>query len=210
MPGAAVVLALVMMKVLKFVALWQVVQAVPAGNGTWFAGTTLVAGEPANSLPAAWHWSQAIEATWLWTIDGAVVPLTLANDQPPGSWLEDRWQLSQGTPAGIGICGLAVPVFEPVIVAGKPAQVRPEAWQVRQATPATPACTMDGGAAALVLVIRKVVKLLAEWQLAQAVVPKGTWLAGGCLSAGAAMFAKLRPAAWQVSQVVATGVWVMV
>ena len=46
-----------------------------------------------------------------------------------------------------------------VLVVGVPTKLRPEAWQVAQATPETTECTMPGGAVALALVNAKLVKL---------------------------------------------------
>ena len=70
-------------------------------------------------------------------------------------------------------------------------------WQMAQATPLTALCTMAGGALAETFGMAKAVKFVAEWQLSQAAVPTGMWLAGGALSASAVHTpAKLNPAAW--------------
>jgi len=50
------------------------------------------------------------------------------------------------------------------------------------------------------LLITKVVKFDAAWQLSQAALAKAMWLVGGSTRTGGAMLAKFRPAAWQVAQ----------
>ena len=62
-------------------------------------------------------------------------------------------------------------------------KVLPVAWQVAHAAPLT--------APWFIGVPAKLVKTEEEWQLSQAVVPTGMWVAGRTLSVGGAMFAKL-------------------
>ncbi len=62
----------------------------------------------------------------------------------------------------------------------------------------------------LLLLITKLVKPVALWQLSQAAVPKGTWFAGGNFKVGGAMLAKLLPVAWHCAQLLAIFTWFIV
>lgn len=103
------------------------------------------------------------------------------------------WQISQAAvPMGTWFEGGALVAGAPMKFAATPA-----AWQPAQAIPGTAACTMAGGAVPDALANWKLVKVLAEWQLSQAAVPNGTWLAGGAFSGFVVHApAKLNPAAW--------------
>jgi len=70
--------------------------------------------------------------------------------------------------------------------------VMPYSWQLSQAFARTTACFM--------MVPEKVVKLLVEWQLSQAIVPVVIWLDGKVLTAGVP--ANVSPAPWHVMQFV--------
>src|SRR5258706_627391 len=70
------------------------------------------------------------------------------------------------------------------LVLGVPAQLIPASWQLEQAAELTTLCTIAGGAAPLAFVNLNAVQLPGSWQLLQAALPKGTWLAGGTTVAG--------------------------
>ena len=74
-----------------------------------------------------------------------------------------------------------------------PTSVLPEPWQV--AHPLVNPAWFIGGTA---FAITKVVKVVAEWQFVQAVLPIGMWLAGSTLVAGVP--AQVLPCAWQLLQ----------
>ena len=169
------------------------------------AGRTLVAGLPTQVLPASWQVEQAVAVTSVCTIEGGAVPLALVKLKLVKELLE--WQPSQAIePTGMWFTEEIVTVT----LGAVPKSVLPAPWQVLQAVPATAVCTIPGGAVALEFGILKppgCVKVEGEWQLEQAALPKGTWVAGGCTNAGGAMFAKLSPVAWQVAQALLTSAW---
>ena len=58
------------------------------------------------------------------------------------------------------------------LVAGVPTKLLPAPWQLTQPV-LKPVCTIEGGAVPLALLNRKLLKVVAAWQLSQAAVPKG-------------------------------------
>ena len=106
----------------------------------------------------------------------------LASAAGNGMWLAGRsvaplklvvlkWQVEHSPAA---TCAVPSAFFAGrTLVAGVPMKVLPASWQVEQTIAVTRLCTIDGGAVPLALLIRKVLKLLAEWQPSQAIAPVG-------------------------------------
>ena len=166
------------------------------------AGRRTVVGVPThNGTVLSWQVEQAMAETALCTMAGAAVPLRFAKVKPLKG--APPWQALQvAGPKGTWFAGR-------VLVAGVPESVWFRLWQLAQLKEATAVCTIAGGAVPLALVKLKppgVVKLLFEWQLSQAAVPKLMWFAAGCFGT---MLAKLRPAAWHWAQLLVMFTWSM-
>jgi hypothetical protein len=197
MEDGAVPLAFVNEKVLNALFEWQPSQAT-LPIGTWLDGkVTVTFGVlPTSVFPAPWQVTQLL-VNPAWFIGGTALAITNVVK------LLAEWQFVQAVePIGMWLDGST-------LVAGVPAQVLPCAWQVAQLVLETAACTIEGGAVPLALVNLKppVAKLVFEWQLSQAADPNGTWLDGGCTSAGGAMLAKLLPVAWHCAQLLVMFTW---
>jgi len=142
---------------------------------------------------------QGVLETALCTMAGGAVPDAFVNMK-----LLVTWQAPQDA-APVGTC----PAAGRVLVGGAPESVWFRLWQLAQLKEATAVCTIAGGAVPLALVNVKppgVVKLLFEWQLSQAAVPKLMWFAAGCFGT---MLAKLKPAAWHWAQLLVMFTWSM-
>ena len=121
----------------------------------------------------------------MWFVGLVVIPAE--NDvvelwQPPHSPVVGWF----GSCAGVGRVTMVTPY-----------QVLPASWQVAHAVPATGAW--------FIAVPPKLVNFVGAWQLSQAAVPTGMWVAGGVTMVTPK---KLLPVAWQVAQATpATGAW---
>jgi len=84
-----------------------------------------------------------------------------------------------------------------VTTGGAPTKLLPVAWQVAQAMEVTAECT--------IAVPAKVVNVVVEWQLSQAMVPVGIWLLGKVFTGGAPV--KDSPDPWHAMQLVLKLAW---